>query len=315
MNRKRVVLVTGATSGIGLAVVERFARGGFRVWAGYRSRGKISALKVLKDEGLDVSPVRLDVDRPEDVRRALGVILRSDPMIDVLVNNAGIVVAGFWEDQSDRDLKAQVETNFFSMARMCRAVLPSMRRNGSGTIVNIGSVSADLVLPVLGPYSASKAAVGALTESLRFECKPYGIWVTEVDPGETKTGIMSSMRKASLALSPHSPHNAYSLAFENLARPRLHSGVPPKRVAEVVWKARPGEQDVCDDEAEDQTQSQENDDCGRCENDKFQRTPSPAGPVISGSVTPPRGQTRRLLVMCWFIGHCATSFLLVRNEG
>lgn len=237
MNRQRVALVTGATSGIGLAVVERLSQGGYRVWAGYRSRSKLSVLKALKDGGLDVSPVRLDVDRPGDVRRALGLILRRDPMIDVLVNNAGIVVAGFWEDQSDRDLKDQFETNFFSMARMCRAVLPSMRRNGSGTIVNIGSVSADLVLPVLGPYSASKAAVEALTESLRFECKPYGIWVTQVNPGETKTGIMGSMRKASSSLSPHSPHNAYSLAFENLARPRLNSGVPPKRVAEVVWKA------------------------------------------------------------------------------
>lgn len=237
MNRKTVVVVTGATSGIGLAIAERLSRGGCRVWAGYRSRGKLSVLKALKDEGQDVTPVHLDVDRPEDVRRALGTVLRRDQVLDVLVNNAGIVVAGFWEDQSDRDLKDQFETNFFSMARMCRAVLPSMRRNGRGIIVNIGSVSSDLVLPVLGPYSASKAAVAALTESLRFECKPYGIWVTEVDPGETKTGIMGSMRKASLALSPHSPHNAYSLAFENLARPRLNSGVPPKRVAEVVWKA------------------------------------------------------------------------------
>ncbi len=237
MDRKPVALVTGATSGIGLAVVKRLAQGGFRVWAGYRDRGKLAGLGSLARRGLQVVPIRLDVDLPGDVRRTARTVLRREGRIDVLVNNAGFVMAGFWEDQSDRDLKAQFETNFFGMARMCREVLPAMRGAGKGTLVNIGSMSSTLVLPVLGPYSASKAAVDALTESLRYECRPYGINVLQVNPGETRTGIVGSTRRASMALSPRSPHSPYSRAFDRLARSRMDSGVEPGRVAEAVWRA------------------------------------------------------------------------------
>lgn len=232
-----VALVTGASSGIGLAVVGRLARGGYRVWAGYRNCGKLAGIAALVDEGLSVFPIRLDVDQSADVRRAVAAVHAAEGRLDVLVNNAGFVMAGFWEDQSDRDLKAQFETHVFAVARMCREVVPIMRERGEGTIVNIGSASSVLVLPVLGPYSASKAAVDALTESLRFECRPFGIRVMEVLPGETRTGIVGSTRRAARALSPESPNTPYSRAFERLAGPRMASGVDPDHVAEVVWSA------------------------------------------------------------------------------
>ncbi len=125
----------------------------------------------------------MDVDRTPSVDRAVGQILRREKKIDLLLNNAGFVMAGFWEDLSESDIEAQFQTNVFGLLRVSRAVLPFMRKQGSGRILNIGSVAGFAALPGLGAYSATKFAVNSITEALRMEGRPWGVDVMGNQPG------------------------------------------------------------------------------------------------------------------------------------
>ncbi len=189
-NRKmksRVVLVTGATSGFGRATVLALAAAGHRVYGvGRRSLEDPSLEAALADY------IRGDLCLPETAERAVAEVLAAEGRLDVLINDAGGGIGGALEDTDDEALHHLMELNFFAMARLCRAALPVMRRQGSGKILNLSSLGGLAGLPFQGAYSASKYAVEGYSEALRCEAAPFGVQVGLVEPGDFRTGFTGS---------------------------------------------------------------------------------------------------------------------------
>jgi short-subunit dehydrogenase len=186
---------------------------------------------------LPVFPILMDVNRLSSVNRAVGQILKQEGRLDVLLNNAGFVMAGFWEDLSEEDVLDQFETNVFGLLRVTRAVLPHMRSRHSGRILNIGSIGAFAALPGLGAYSATKFAVNSLSEALRLENREWGIEVSEINPGEIQTSVVQNTRIGEGVLSAQSPYTPFTKVFEAFAKERFKQAAPVERLVEVVLKA------------------------------------------------------------------------------
>lgn len=178
-----VVLITGASSGIGKACAEHLARRGYRVFGTSR---RAPFPPIPSPPGQPVM-LQMDVTQDESVQRAVDCIVQETGRLDVVVNNAGFGIAGAVEDTSIEEAKRQLETNFFGVLRVCRTVLPVMRAQGEGLIVNISSLGGIIALPFQALYSASKFAVEGLTEALRLEMRPFGIRVTLMEPGDMRT--------------------------------------------------------------------------------------------------------------------------------
>lgn len=176
---KRVVLVTGASSGIGAACLAHLTAQGFTVYGAARNTPGLLALDVTSDES---------------VAAAVQTILDREGRIDAVINNAGIALAGAVEDTPPEEAQRQFDVNFFGVLRVCRAVLPAMREQRSGTIVNIGSIAGLVAVPFQGFYSASKFALEGLTESLRYEVRPFGIHAVLVEPGDHRTALTNNRR-------------------------------------------------------------------------------------------------------------------------
>jgi NAD(P)-dependent dehydrogenase (short-subunit alcohol dehydrogenase family) len=181
VSEQRVILVTGATSGIGAAIASRLAADGNRVFGtGRNATGETSG-------GVTLLP--LDVRSDDSVRRTMQDVMTRADRIDVLINNAGYLLAGACEEVSLEQAKDEFETNFFGTVRMVNAVLPAMRKRKSGRIINVSSLAGVVALPFWGFYNASKFAVEGYTESLRLDLKPFGIRVTLIEPGTIKTAF------------------------------------------------------------------------------------------------------------------------------
>nr|BAL60020.1 hypothetical conserved protein [Candidatus Acetothermum autotrophicum] len=169
----QIALITGSNSGIGLATSLYLARRGFTVWATMRNVEKAGELhKAIETEKLPIEIARLDVCDDESVQSAVAQVLQKSGRIDVVVNNAGYGLRGAVEEVSLDEWKRQFETNFFGVIRVTQAVLPQMRAQRSGAIVNISSVLGRFAIPFSGPYTASKFALEGLTETLRYELGP-----------------------------------------------------------------------------------------------------------------------------------------------
>jgi len=173
----RVVLITGATGGIGQAAVEAFDKGGWSVWAGYRDH---------YPESENIHYVQLDVTDQESIDRVVEKVLLEEGRIDCLVNNAGYGLMGADETVTIDEAFRQFDVNYFGVLRMVQAVLPHMREARSGHIINISSTSGVRAVPALGQYAASKFAVEALSESLACQLVPWNISVSIVQPGSVK---------------------------------------------------------------------------------------------------------------------------------
>jgi NAD(P)-dependent dehydrogenase (short-subunit alcohol dehydrogenase family) len=186
-----VVLVTGASSGFGKAIATSLAAAGWQVYGTTRAAtdGGSGALRMLT----------MDVTSDEAVARGVATVLGERGRIDALVNNAGMGYAGALEDTSLEEARAQFETNFFGMHRVCRAVLPVMRARRSGRIVNMSSLGGLVSVPFQGFYCASKFAVEAYTEALRMEVRPFGIHVSMIEPGDYATGFTAGRRMVAAA--------------------------------------------------------------------------------------------------------------------
>jgi short-subunit dehydrogenase len=162
--------------------------------------------------------------------------MEEEGRINVLVNNAGFGSGGFLEDFSMDEIREQFETNFFGLVAVTKEVLPIMRRQKKGCIVNITSLGGRIAFPVISVYNASKFAVEALTESLRVELAPFGIKVTAVEPGSVKTNFSSSVKAAKMSRDPSSPYYSYFKRFEkNIAR--MAAGSEPIVIARTIHKA------------------------------------------------------------------------------
>lgn len=181
---KKAALVTGASSGIGKVLAEHLLGQDYEVFGASRRQFHDPA------EGLRWIP--MDVGDPESVAAGVLAITEKAGRIDLLVNCAGFGISGALEDTSDAEAKSQFETNFFGVHRLCRAIVPLMREQGKGLIINVSSLAGLTAIPFQGFYSASKFALEAYTEALRMEVAGFGISVVLLEPGDFKTGFTSS---------------------------------------------------------------------------------------------------------------------------
>lgn len=181
----KVVLITGGSSGIGLQTALALKNEGCTVYE--MSRKDFSQPGITHISG--------DVIREDSVQDVVDRVIKAEGRIDILINNAGFGISGAVEFTDIRDAQRQLDVNFFGMARMCRAVLPHMRKAGQGRIVNLSSVAAAIPIPFQTFYSASKAAINAYTQALGNEVRPYGITVCAVMPGDIQTGFTAAREK------------------------------------------------------------------------------------------------------------------------
>ncbi len=234
-----VVLITGCSSGFGLLAALQFARKGDQVYATMRNPAKAGELEKAKnEEKLAIEVFQLDVTDEASVTSAVRQVIDAAGRIDVLVNNAGIGAHGPVEETDDDEAKEIFETNFFGALRTIRAVLPQMRDQKSGTIVNVSSLAGRVSPPFDGIYSASKFALEAATEALHYEVHPFGIRVALVEPGGFETNI-GNTRRVPRRYTEGSPYAEYDQRFEQaLSRlPTQGERADPQVVAEAIYNA------------------------------------------------------------------------------
>jgi len=226
----RVALVTGSSSGFGLACAVALAARGLRVY-GTSRRADLPAPGGPVD---GVMMIPMDVRDADSVQAAVDFLMSRQGRIDVLVNNAGFGLSGAVEDTSSEEALQQLQTNFFGVHRVCRAVLPVMRAQGSGLIVNIGSIAGRIALPFEGLYSASKHAVAALSDALRMEVAPFGIRVTLLEPGDFRTDFTANRVRSAAAQSPESPYGSRFHRAVGVAEADERNGADPRELARLV---------------------------------------------------------------------------------
>jgi NAD(P)-dependent dehydrogenase (short-subunit alcohol dehydrogenase family) len=234
--KNKVALVTGSSSGMGFATAIMLARAGIHTYASMRNLKKSKTITELAStENLPLQVVQLDVIDKKSVKEAITKIVTEKERIDVLVNNAGYGLFGSLEDISIEELKAQFETNFFGVIRVTQLVLPIMRKQKSGTIVNVSSVGGRIGLPVLSAYHSTKFALEGLSESMSYELEPFGIRVVIIEPGVIRTNIMNSSIIAKKAQDPKSPYFLLIQKVENNFKLMMENeSSPPEEVAKVI---------------------------------------------------------------------------------
>lgn len=234
---QKVALVTGSSSGIGFETSLALAREGYHTFASMRDVKKSESLAdAAKKENLQITAIELDVNRPESVKSAISKIMSDAGRIDVLVNNAGYGIFGCLEDLTLDEIRQQFETNFFAIVRLIQEVAPIMRKQNSGTIVNISSVAGRIGFPGTPAYISSKFALEGLSESLRYEMSPFGINTIIIEPGVIKTNFLNAMKMPS-SQKPDSPYKEITNKVVGGIKMMMEMGTPPKEVAEVIVKA------------------------------------------------------------------------------
>lgn len=189
MKSSKVILLTGASSGIGYDTAEALAKQGYKVYAAARRVERMEALRPL-----GIVPIKMDVTDEQSMQQGVQTILDREGRIDILINNAGYGYFGAIENVPMSDARNQLEVNIFGLARLCQLVLPAMRAQHSGRIINISSVAGKSVIYYGGWYHVSKYSVEALSDALRMELQPFGIDVVIIEPGAIKTnwGIIAA---------------------------------------------------------------------------------------------------------------------------
>lgn len=232
----KIVLITGATSGMGKETALLLAKNGCTVYAGARSQESSSALKQeAASLGLSLNTVILDVCDSDSVNLAIDAIQKQVGRIDVLVNNAGFGLVSTVEDGTDEEFIKQFDVNVFGVFRLCRAVLPIMREQQSGVIINVSSFLGKMGLPLLTHYNASKYAVEGITDSLRYEVAPFGIRVNSVLPGLFKTNFVNKGLIANeRTMAEDSPYQKQVSHFVPIVAQKINEGPSPIAVAEAV---------------------------------------------------------------------------------
>jgi NAD(P)-dependent dehydrogenase (short-subunit alcohol dehydrogenase family) len=230
----KVALVTGASGGIGRETARALAAAGWTVYAGSRTP---EALAALEPDG--PRPVPLDVTDDASMRAAVERVLAETGRLDLLVNNAGYGLYGPLEELDLDDLRRQFETNVIGLIRMCQLVLPAMRRQGRGRIVNIGSMGGVISTPMGGAYHATKFALEAVSDVLRVEVAPFGVDVVLVRPGSVRTGFMPTILASMPRTGESSPYAAHKRGFARaMAFIEQAPGVlEPAAVARVIVRA------------------------------------------------------------------------------
>jgi NAD(P)-dependent dehydrogenase (short-subunit alcohol dehydrogenase family) len=235
----RIAVVTGSSSGIGFETSLMLARNGYQTYATMRNPNKGENIKsIATKENLPIHIEQLDVTDNKSVMNAIQAILTEAGRIDVLVNNAGYALTGAFEDLAIEEIKAQYETNLFGLIRITQVVLPIMRKQKSGTIVNISSGAGRFGYAGGSAYVSTKFAVEGLSESMAYELEPFGIKVILIEPGVIRTNAFKNVVIAKKSQNPNSPYSQImqkmSASFEHMLEKASSS---PDLVAKVVLQA------------------------------------------------------------------------------
>ncbi len=235
---QRVAVVTGSSSGIGYEIVLELARNNYITYATMRNLEKSSDLKkVIDQENLKIFFKQLDVTDDNSIKNAIDSILSETGRIDVLINNAGYGLVGAFEDLALDEVKKQFETNVFGVIRVTQAVLPIMRKQESGIIVNMSSGAGRFGYATASSYVGSKFALEGITEAMSYEIEPFGIRTILIEPGVIKTNFFNSMVTAKKSKDPSSPYFQMMKSMEKNVSKMIENGTTPKYVAKTVLEA------------------------------------------------------------------------------
>lgn len=239
----KTVLITGTSKGIGLETSLAFGRAGYKVLATMRNTEMASDFKeVIKNESLDITIYEMNVDSDASVKKCMDAIISKYGKVDVLVNNAGIERHGSVEELTMEEFKSIMETNYFGVLRCTKSLLPIMRKNQNGCIINVASVAGHISNSPLGAYAASKFALEAVSEALAQEVKPFNIRVAIVEPGIINTQMAQDIKNSKTINSIYPQVSR----FGGLFAASLKTPTPPALVAEKIleisesetWKLR-----------------------------------------------------------------------------
>lgn len=234
----KVAVVTGSSSGIGYETSLALAREGFLTYATMRNLEKGSSIKSDSDkENLPLKIMQLDVTDDASVSKAVQSIISDSGRIDVIINNAGYGLVGAFEDLSLDEIKQQYETNFFGVVRVTQAVIPIMRKQKSGRIINISSGAGRFGYPGGSAYVSTKFAMEGLSESLSYELDPFGIKVILVEPGVIRTNFGNGMVVAKKSQDPASAYLSMTRKMNEVLGQLMQNGSPPSLVANLVLQA------------------------------------------------------------------------------
>ena len=211
---RKVILITGASSGLGKAMCEEFAKAGNRVIGTSRNiSGNNETIHI--DECVSYEMINLDVTDEESCNKAVNYVVNNEGRIDLLVNNAGFGIAGSLELTDEEEMRSQIDTNFFGAFRMYRAVIPYMRKQQSGRIINVSSVASVVPIPFQSLYSAGKAALDSLSQSADMEVRRFGIKSVTVRFGDMKTGFTRNRVKTKGTIYDELSSRTYTERFEH----------------------------------------------------------------------------------------------------
>jgi short-subunit dehydrogenase len=241
MTDQKVAVVTGSSSGMGYETSLILARNGIHTYATVRKlegEGSNQMLEIAKNENIPLQVIQLDVNNDKSVTDVINRIAKEKDRIDVVINNAGYDLMGALEESSMDEIKAQFETNFFGAVRVMQAVIPTMRKQGAGIIVNITSLGGRISFPLNSTYHATKFALEGLSESIRYELEPLGIKLIVIEPGGVGSNFLKNLKWASKTSDPlNSPYrsmqNSISEFFEQWSQTLIH----PSEVAKVILQA------------------------------------------------------------------------------
>jgi NAD(P)-dependent dehydrogenase (short-subunit alcohol dehydrogenase family) len=237
-SNNKVAVVTGSSTGIGYETSLTLARNGFLTYATMRNLNKSENIKmVTTKENLPIRIKQLDVTDDVSVKNAIQSISSEAGRIDVLVNNAGYGLNGAFEDLAMDEIKAQYETNVFGLIRTTQAILPTMRGQKSGTIVNISSGAGRFGFPGGSAYVSTKFAVEGLSESMSYELEPFGIKVVIVEPGVIRTNFVDGLVIAKKSQDPNSPYSQIMQRIATGFEKMMKNASSPDLVAKVVLDA------------------------------------------------------------------------------
>jgi NAD(P)-dependent dehydrogenase (short-subunit alcohol dehydrogenase family) len=236
--KDRIAIVTGSSSGIGYEISLTLARNGLLTYATMRNLNKAENIKsVATKENLHVRVKQLDVTDDTSVKNAIQAISSETGRIDVLVNNAGYGLNGALEDLAMDEIKTQYETNVFGLIRTTQAVLPIMRKQKTGIIVNISSGAGRFGFPGGSAYVSTKFAVEGLSESMSYELEPFGIRVVIVEPGVIRTNFGNGLIVARKSQDPNSPYSQIMQKMVSSFEEMMKNASSPNLVAQVVLNA------------------------------------------------------------------------------
>ncbi|MDQ3868779.1 MAG: SDR family oxidoreductase [Thermoproteota archaeon] len=240
VQQNKVAIITGSSSGIGHATALLLARNRFHTYATMRNiKNSGDILEIANRERLPLQVIQLDVNDDTSIKNSIEKVISERERIDVLVNNAGYGLVGAFEDLSIEEIKSQFETNFFGVILLTQQILPIMRKQKSGTIVNVSSGAGRIGFPGMSAYVSSKFALEGLSESMSYELEPFGIKIVIIEPGVIRTNFKKNaiMSKKSLDDSYISPYSSIMQKMDASITSIIEHATPPEEVAKAILHA------------------------------------------------------------------------------